>query len=141
MIAVIPVYAQKRKENYHENQNPFGRKKKEKKNQSKALSKRGGGGLFKKKHSAGNADAFASNKISGGRGFMYKIFHGGGSGSKNASLRKTRPGKVQDKENSRLFKRNRTNNKKRNSSFLHKQNKERSSKRKRGNSVFAKKKH
>lgn len=139
----LPAFSQRKKENYHENQNPFGKKKKEKKNQSKALSKRGGkgGGLFKKKHSAGNADAFASNRISGGRGFFYKIFHPGGSGTKNASLRKTKPGKVQDRENSKLFKRNRTSTKKHNSGFLNKQNKERSKRRTRGNSVFHKKKH
>jgi hypothetical protein len=141
MMVALPAFSQRQKENYHENQNPFGKKKKEKRNQSKALSKRGGGGLFKKKHSAGNADNFASNRISGGRGFFYKMFHGNHSGSKNASLRKTKPGKVQDKENSRLFKRNRTSTKKRNSGFLNKQNKDRSSRRTRGNSVFHKKKH
>jgi len=127
-------------ENYHENQNPFGKKSKERKNQSKALSKRGGGGLFKKKHSAGNADAFASNSVRGRKGFLSKIFNGGGSSSKNASLRKTRPGKTQNKEQNQLFKRNRTKTKKNNSGFLHHQNKERSAKRKRGNSVFSKKK-
>lgn len=125
-------------ENYHENQNPFGKKSKEKKNQSKALSKRGG--LFKKKYSAGNADAFAGNSVRGRKGFLSKIFNGGGSSSKNASLRKTRPGKTQNKEQSQLFKRNRTKTKKNNSGFLHHQNKERSSKRKRGNAVFSKKK-
>jgi hypothetical protein len=138
-MVAFPAFSQRKKENYHENHNPFGRKKKEKKNQSKALSKRGGG-MFKKKRSAGNADAFAGNRISGSHGFLYKIFHSGSSGSKNASLRKTRPGKVQDRENSRLFKRSRTGTKKRNSSFLHKQNKERSSRRSRGNNVFHKKK-
>jgi len=135
-------YAQKKSkgENYHENQTPFGKKRKEKRNQSKALSKRGGGGLFKKKFSAGNADAFASNSVRGKRGFFSRLFSGGGSSSKNASLRKTRPGKTQNKEQSQLFKRNRTKTKNNNSGFLHRQNKDRSAKRKRGNAVFSKKK-
>lgn len=132
-------FAQKKKgENYHENQTPFGKKHREKKNQSKALSKRGG--LFKKKYSAGNADAFAGNSVRGRKGFLSKIFSGGSSSSKNASLRKTRPGKTQNKEQSKLFKRNRTKTKNNNSGFLHRQNKDRSAKRKRGNSVFSKKK-
>jgi hypothetical protein len=140
MMVIAPAAFGQRKENYHENQNPFGRKKKEKKNQSKALSKRGGGKLFKKKRSAGGADAFASNRIRGGHGFLFKVLHPGGGGTKNASLRKTRPGKVQNRENSKLFHRHTTNNKKRNSGFLKKQNKERSGRRTRGNNVFHKKK-
>jgi hypothetical protein len=139
MMVVAPSAFGQRKEGYHENQNPFGRKKKEKRNQSKALSRRGGGGLFKKKRSASNADAFANNSVRGGHGFLYKLLHPGG-GTKNASLRKTRPGKVQNHENSRLFHRHTTKNRNRNGSFLKKQNKERSSRRPRGNNVFHKKK-
>lgn len=140
-FAVESSYAQKRSkgENYHENQNPFGKKRKEKKNQSRVRSKRGG--LFKKNSSAGNADAFAGNSIVGRKSFISKIFGGGGSSnSKNASLRKTKPGKTQNKEQSKLFRKHSNNNKSKNSRFLHRQNKERSSRRSRGNAVFHKKK-
>jgi len=83
-------FAQK---NFHEN--TAGGRKKEGKNQtSGTLSRRGS--IFKKKRSAGNADDFASNRASGG-GFFYKIFHGGSSAPGNASLRKTKPGKVQNR--------------------------------------------
>lgn len=140
LAIVSPAFSQK-KENYHENQNPFGKKKKERKNQSKALSKRGGGGLFKKKHSAGNADAFANNSIRGGRGFLSKIFGGGSASSKNASLRKTKSGKSQRKEDSALFKRSRSSNKKKYSGTQQKERKHRNKTRERGNSVFHSKKH
>ena len=133
-------YAQKKNKgsNFHENQNLFGSKKKEKRNQSNALSKRGS--LFKRKFSAGNADAFAGNKITGGKGFFAKLFRPGSKNERNASLRKTRPGKIQNREQSKLFGKYQSNNKKRNSAFLHKQNKRRKMSRVRGNSVFAKRK-
>ena len=69
------VYAQKKVKgsNFHENQNLFGGKKKEKSNQSKALSKRKS--LFNRKFSAGNADAFASNKLTGGKGLFAKYLN------------------------------------------------------------------
>jgi hypothetical protein len=129
-----------KRENFAENHTPFGGRKKERRNQSKVFSKRKGG-LFNRKHSASNADAFAANRISGGGGFLSGLFHPKrGTTTRNASLRKTRPGKVQDREQAFLFKRNRTNAKRRNSSILHQQNKMRGQKRVRGNKVFAHKK-
>src|ERR1700761_7930732 len=86
--------------NYHENTK--GGRKKEGRNTSNAVSRRGG--LFKRKKSAGNADAFASNRASGG-GFFHKMFHSKSSAPRNASLRKTKPGKVQNREQKGLFKR------------------------------------
>jgi hypothetical protein len=140
LFFALTSHAQKKNKgaNFHENQNLFGSKKKEKGNQSRALSKRGG--LFKRKFSAGNADAFASHKVTGGRGLFSRLFNSGGQNSKNASLRKTRPGKIQNREQSKLFGKYHTNNKKRNNAFLHKQNKRRKMSRVRGNSVFAKRK-
>ena len=120
-------FAQK---NFHEN--TAGGRRKEGKNQtSGTLSRRGG--LFKKKRSAGNADAFASNRASGG-GFFHKIFHGGSSAPRNASLRKTKPGKVQNREQGKLFKRNASKHKLGNEKFQSRQRKERSRNRSRGSS-------
>jgi hypothetical protein len=140
LLLAVPSYGQKksRKENHGENSSPFGRKKKEKRNQSgKVFSKRGGG-MFKKKHSAGNADAFASNSIRK-RGFFSKLFSGNG-GSKNASLRKSKPGKLQEKEQSKLFKRHRTSSKHKQRDTQKKQNHKRGKTRTRGNNVFHQKK-
>ena len=87
--------------NFHEN-TKGGRKKENSNQTSNAVSKRRG--LFKRNKSTGNADAFANNRASGGGGFFHKLFHGGGgSDPKNASLRKTKPGKVQDREQAGLF--------------------------------------
>ncbi len=119
-----------------ENQNPFGHKKKEKKNQRASRSSKGS--IFKRKSSKGNADAFASNSIRGKRGFLAGIF--GGNKSKNASLRKSKPGKVQEREQSRLFRKNSTAKKNGHRATQKKQNRSRSNKRTRGNAVFAKKK-
>ena len=140
----LPVFGQKKskRENFAENHTPFGGRKKERSNQksSRVFSKRKGG-LFKRKFSAGNADAFAANRISGRAGFLSSLFNPKrGTTTRNASLRKTRPGKVQDREQAFLFKRNRTNAKKRNSAIHSRQNKMRSTKRVRGNKVFATKK-
>lgn len=132
----LPTYAQKKHKG--ENHSPFGRKKKEKHNQH---AHRSGGKLFKRGRSKGNADAFAHNSISGGRGFFSRIFHGGSSGTKNASLRKTKPGKTQDREQSGLFHRNRTRNKMNHEKIHRSQRKERNQKRVRGNSVFHKRRH
>ena len=141
-VAPQDIFAQKKtvKENFKENHNPFGRRKKERKNQtSNSIAKRGG--IFRnwgKRN--GNADAFASNSISGSKGFMYKIFHPNGSSPKNASLRKTKPGRVQNREQPRLFHRLLSNNKARHEKIQGRQRKERHSNRKRGNDVFPDKK-
>jgi hypothetical protein len=149
LFMLVPAlsFAQKAKQenSFRENHTPFGRKK-EKKNQRGTAGKisRGGGfSLFKKrKKSAGNADHFASNSSTGGRGFMYKIFHpNSGSAPKNASLRKTRPGKVQNREQPRLFRRILTNNKGTHERIQGQKRKDRARKRKRGNEVFGDKKH
>jgi hypothetical protein len=145
-IAPQSLWAQKKtvKENFKENHNPFGKRKKEKKNQkgtSNTIAKRGG--IFKRfnSRSNGNADAFATHSISGSKGFMYKVFHpGGGGSSRNASLRKTKPGRVQNKEQPKLFHRLMSNNKGRHEKIQGRQRKERHRNRKRGNDVFSTKK-
>ena len=118
--------------NYHEN-TKGGRKKESGNQTSSAVSKRRG--LFKRNRSAGNADAFASNRASGGGGFFHKLFHGsGGKNSQNASLRKTRPGKVQNREQAGLFRRIVSPKKAGNESFQKRQRKERAKNRSRGSS-------
>jgi hypothetical protein len=120
--------------NYHEN-SKGGRKKENSNQTSGTLSKRRG--LFKRNKSAGNADAFAANRASGGGGFFYKLFHGGGGGgreTKNASLRKTKPGKVQDREQAGLFRRIVSPKKAGKEGFLKRQRKERAKNRSRGSS-------
>ncbi len=139
-------YAQKAKKEstFKENHTPFGKRKKEKKNQkgtSGKISRGGGFSLFKKRQkSGGNADAFASNSARGGRGFMYKLFHPNSGQTKNASLRKTKPGKVQNREQHKLFHRLFTKNKGTHERVQKTNRKERSRKRKRGNEVFSDKK-
>ena len=118
--------------NYHEN-SKGGRKKESSNQTSSAVSKRRG--LFKRNRSAGNADAFASNRSSGGGGFFYKIFHrNGGKNSQNASLRKTKPGKVQNHEQAGLFRRIASPKKASNEKFQKRQRKERTKNRSRGSS-------
>jgi len=118
--------------NYHENTS--GGRKKESSNQTGGVKKRSGG-LFHRNRSAGNADAFASNRASGGGGFFHKLFHGGGSSApKNASLRKTKPGKVQDREQRGLFRRILSPKKAGNEKFLKRQKKDRAKNRSRGGS-------
>lgn len=133
------TYAQKKvKGNTSENQNLFGSKKKERRNQSNVLSKRGS--VFKRKFSAGNADAFASHKIRGKRGLLAKLFHSNSQVSRNASLRKTKPGRIQDREQLKLFGRYQSVNKRKSSAFLNRQNKKRKMSRRTGNSSFMKRK-
>jgi hypothetical protein len=136
-ISATPVLAQKksRKEGFKENHTPFGRKKKEKKNQRG--SRRGGGMFHKRSASRGNADHFASNRISGRKSFWASIF--GAKKSSNASLRKTKPAKKH--EDKALFKRHRTDKKRGHASKLGKQNRKREKTRRRGNDVFSRKKH
>ena len=145
---LLPVYsfAQKAKKesSFKENHTPFGKRKKEKRNQkgtSGKISRGGGFALFKKRtRSKGNSDAFAKNSTTGGRGFMYKLFHPNSGSPKNASLRKTKPGKVQNREQHRLFHRLFTKNKGTHERIQKNNRKERTRKRKRGNDVFADKK-
>jgi hypothetical protein len=126
--------AKRRRENFRENHSPFGGRKKERRNVrgSKVFARRGG--LFKRQVSRGNADAFALNSIRGKRGILAQIF--GTSKGHNASLRKTRPGKVQNREQRALFKRHRTMGKNRHERILKRQNRLRSGRRNRGNDVF-----
>ena len=145
-VAPQTLLAQKKtgKEDFKENHTPFGKRKKERKNQkgtSNSISKRGG--IFKRftNKSGGNADAFATRSMTGGKSFMYKVFHPGNSSSpKNASLRKTKPGKVQNREQPKLFHRLFSNNKARHEKIQGRQRKERHRNRKRGNDVFPDKK-
>ncbi|HXU27451.1 MAG TPA: hypothetical protein VN698_09490 [Bacteroidia bacterium] len=124
--------------NFHEN-TKGGRKKENGNQTSNAVSKRGHGGLFKRNKSAGNADAFASNSVRGGGGFFHKLFHGkGGSESRNASLRKTKPGKVQNREQAGLFRRHQSAKKAGNEKYLKRQKNERSKNRSRGSSFSGK---
>ncbi len=134
IVTLITPYKTFSQGNYHENTK--GGRKKEGKNTSSALSKRGGG-VFKRNKSAGNADAFATNRASGG-GFFHKLFHGGNHSAKNASLRKTKPGKVQNHEQKGLFKRNASKHKLGNEKFQSRQRKERSKSRSRGGSFSGK---
>ena len=118
--------------NYHEN-TKGGRKKESGNQTSKTLSKRGR--LFKRNRSAGNADAFASNSTRGRGGFFHRLFHGRNSSeSRNASLRKTKPGKVQNREQRGLFKRIVSPKKAGNEKFQGRQRKERAKNRSRGSS-------
>ena len=132
----MPSYGQRKRENFKENHAPFGGRKKERRNQkgAKVFAKRGGG-MFSRKKSGGNADAFASNSMRGKKGFLSSIFNGGGK-TRNASLRKTKPGRVQNSEQRQLFNRHRTSGKNRHEKILKKQNKLRSGRRTRGNDVF-----
>lgn len=109
-----------------------GGRKKEHRNQ-----RPGGAKLFGGK-SRGNANSFAK----GGhrRGFLARVFKGNKSGSAWAYHR-TRPGRVQNREQPHLFKRNRTKGKRFTDGIIAQQNRQRTLNRKRGNKVFAKKKH
>ncbi|MBS1646288.1 MAG: hypothetical protein JST67_02985 [Bacteroidetes bacterium] len=124
LLSPTRTYAQK---NFHENTK--GGRKKEAKNQVRVQRV----SIFKRKKSAGNADAFASHKA--GAGFFYRLFHSSSSTApKNASLRKTKPGKVQDREQKRLFRRNASKTKLSNERFQSRQRKDRARNRSRGGS-------
>jgi hypothetical protein len=137
MISAGSAYAQKktRKEAFKENHSPFGRKKKEKKNQ-KVFKKRGGR-MFARRSNQGNSNTFASNRIIGKKGFFENVF--GPKAGRNASLRKTKPAKKS--ENKALYKKERTRAKNYHRAKQQKQNRKREKTRKRGNVLFAKKKH
>jgi len=109
-----------------------GARKREHRNQ------RGGGfHLFKRKKSTGHADAFAANKRN--KGFFARILH---PGKKNSgwAYRRTNQGARQNREQAKLFSRERTKGKRYREGMLAKQNKRRSGSRSRGNETFAKKK-
>lgn len=99
-------------------------------------NQRGGGGLFHFKKSTGHADAFAKGGQK--RGFFARIFKGNKSGSAWV-YKKTKPGIKQNKEQPKLFTRNRTKAKRYRDGILARQNHQRSAKRVRGNSSFSKK--
>ena len=136
LMVFAPVYAQKvtKPEKFSENHSPFGRKKKEKRNQ--------GGKLFtfsfKRNKSHGNADNFASHSSGSKHGIFTRIFKS--SNDRNASLRKTKPGSEQSKEQNKLFRRSRSKNKNDHDRVNHAQSKERKKKRVRGNDSFKVKK-
>ncbi len=91
--------------------------------------KRASGGMFKGKHSAGNADNFARG---GGR-------RGGGK-NKAWAMRHSRPGSYSSRDSRTLFSRYRTKGKAYRHNILAKQNSDRARKRVRGNKVFHRKK-
>lgn len=97
-------------------------------------NQRSGGGLFHFKKSTGHADAFAKG---GKRGFFSRIFKGNKSGSAWV-YKKTKPGVKQNKEQPKLFTRNRTKSKRYRDGILARQNHQRSARRVRGNSSFSK---
>lgn len=100
-------------------------------------NQRSSGGFFHFKKSTGHADAFA--KGGSKRGFFARIFKGNKSGSA-WTYRKTKPGIKQNKEQPKLFTRNRTKNKKYRDGILARQNRQRGTTRVRGNSSFSKSK-
>ena len=132
VLFCMPMFSQRvtKPEKFSENHSPFGRKKKEKSNQRRGLF----AGRFKRGKSQGNADDFASHTVGAKHGLLSRIFKG--NSDKNASLRKTKPGAHQNKEQSTLFRRNRTKNKNDHDRINHMQNKERKKKRVRGNDAF-----
>lgn len=102
-------------------------RKKEHRNQ------RGGG--FRLKKSGGHADAFAKGGKKGG--FLSKVFKKNKNGSAWV-YKKTKPGMKQNKEQPKLFTRNRTKSKKYRDGVIARQNRQRSSTRVRGSSSFSK---
>jgi hypothetical protein len=110
-----------------------GGRKKEHRNQ-----RRGGFKLFKGGKSKGNANAFA--RSSRKRGFFAKIF-GKKSSGQSWAYRSTKMSRKQRTEDRHVFKRYRTRGKKMNFGILSRQNRDRSSRRVRGNKVFHQKKH
>lgn len=97
-----------------------GGRKKEHRNQ------RGGGSIFKRKKSGGHADAFAKGGQK--KGFLARLFKGKKS-SGGWVYHKTNPGTKQNKEQSKLFSRFRTKNKRYRDGVLANQNRKRASSR------------
>jgi len=100
-------------------------------------NQRSGGGLFHFRKSTGHADAFAKGGQK--RGLFARIFKGNKSGSAWV-YKKTKPGMKQNKEQPKLFTRNRTKAKRYRDGILARQNHQRSARRVRGNSSFSKSK-
>lgn len=100
-------------------------------------NQRSGGSLFHFRKSTGHADAFAKGGHK--RGFFARIFKGNKSGSAWV-YKKTKPGVKQNKEQPKLFTRNRTKAKRYRDGILARQNHQRSAKRVRGNTSFSKSK-
>ncbi len=140
LIVITPAFAQRtsKQEKFNENHSPFGRRKKERANMRHSLF--AGKKLFRRGKSHGNADDFASNSGHAKRGFLSRVFSRGGGSERNASLRKTKPGNVQNREQKGLFHWARTRNKNDHQRIQRHQNKERRKSRIRGNSAFSKKK-
>lgn len=109
-----------------------GGRKKEHRNQ------RGGGSKLFGKKNKGNANAFAKGNSK--RGFLSRVFKGNKSGSAWV-YKKTRPGVKQNREQPKLFSRNRTKGKRFTDGIIAQQNKKRSNSRVRGNQSFSKRKH
>lgn len=110
----------------------IGGRKKEHRNQ-----RSGGFRLFGGK-SKGNADAFAKGGHK--KNFLARIFKGNKSNGPWV-YRKTNPGIKQNREQSKLFTRNRTKGKLFTDGIIAQQNKRRSATRIRGNQSFSKRKH
>lgn len=109
-----------------------GGRKKEHRNQ------RGGGGKLFGAKSKGNANAFAKGGHK--KGFLARLFKGNKSGSAWV-YHKTKPGVKQNREQPKLFTRNRTKGKRFTDGIIAQQNRKRSATRVRGNASFSKKKH
>jgi len=107
-----------------------GRKREHRNQRSRGLK------LFGTNKSKGNANAFA-------KGVKKKGFLAGVYKKKNKqgpwTYHKTNPGTIQNKEQSRLFHRNRTKGKRFTDGIIAQQNRQRSSGRVRGNSSFSRK--
>ncbi len=108
-------------------------RKREHRNQKGGRKVFGGG-----KKSSGNANAFA--KGAGKKGFLARIFKKKDKGRGPWVYHKTNPGTKQNREQARLFSRNRTHPKKYTDGLLAKQNKRRSTTRVTGNSSFSRRK-
>ena len=109
-----------------------GGRKKEHRNQ------RGGGFKLFGNKGRGNANAFAKGHHS--KGFIARVFNGNKNGS-TWVYRKTNPGKKQNREQSKLFSRNRTKGKRFTDGIIAQQNRKRTKTRVRGNATFSHKKH
>ena len=107
-----------------------GGRKREHKNQ------RGGGSIFKRSHSEGNADKFARG--AGRKGLFARLFK---KDRPSWVYHSTKSGKAQKRETRRLFTRFRTKGRVYNEQILAKQNSDRARKRVRGNGSFNKRKY
>ncbi len=107
-----------------------GGRKREHKNQ------RGGGSIFKRSHSSGNADKFARG--AGRKGLFARLFK---KDRPSWVYHRTKSGRSQKRETRHLFTRYRTKGRMYNEQILAKQNSDRARKRVRGNASFNKRKY